>query len=73
MSNRTRQEIARYFMLFIGIGIMLIQFYRYATNTLSYTYPEMIINIISIALMTFPRFILRIAEKVITKKNENNE
>lgn len=73
MSYRTRQEIARYFMLFIGIGIMLIQFYRYATNTLSYTYAEMIMNIISVALMIFPRFILKLAEKVITRKNENNE
>lgn len=71
MSNTTRREIAYWFMLIIGIGIMLIQFYRYATNTLSYTSSEMIMNIISVAFMIFPRFILKIAEKVITRKDEN--
>ena len=71
MSSSTRKEIAYWFMLIIGIGIMLIQFYRYATNTLSYTTAEMLMNIISVAFMIFPRFILRVSEKVITRKNEN--
>ena len=71
MSSSTRKEIAYWFMLIIGIGIMLIQFYRYATNTLSYTTAEMLMNIISVAFMIFPRFILRVSEKVITRKKEN--
>ena len=71
MSLKTRREIAYWFMLIIGIGIMLIQFYRYATNTLSYTTAEMLMNVISVAFMIFPRFILNMAEKVITRKNEN--
>lgn len=70
MSAQQRREIARWFMLLIGIGITMIQFYRYATNTLSYTTAEMAMNIIAVAFMTFPRFILNMAEKVITKKNE---
>ena len=68
---KTRREVAYWFMLIIGVGIMSIQFYRYATNTLSYTTAEMIMNVISVAFMIFPRFILNMAEKVITKKNEN--
>ena len=71
MSLKTRREVAYWFMLLIGIGIMLIQFYRYATNMLSYTTEEMIMNVISVAFMIFPKFILNIAEKVITKKYEN--
>ncbi len=71
MSSSTRKEIAYWFMLLIGIGIMLIQFYRYATNTLSYTTAEMIMNVISVAFMIFPKFILNMTEKVITKKYEN--
>ena len=71
MSIKTRREVAYWFMLIIGVGIMSIQFYRYATNTLSYTTAEMIMNVISVAFMIFPRFILNMAEKVITKKYEN--
>lgn len=70
MSLKTRREIAFWFMQFIGMGITAIQFYRYATNTLSYTYAEMIMNIIAVAFMIFPKFILNMAEKVITKKTE---
>ena len=70
MSLKTRREVAYWFMLLIGIGIMLIQFYRYATNTLSYTTAEMVMNVIAAAFMTYPRFILKMAEKVIIKKNE---
>lgn len=73
MSIKKRREIAYWFMMFIGIGITLIQFYRYATNTLSYTTYEMIMNIIAVAFMLFPKWILNVAEKVITKKNEKNE
>lgn len=67
-----RREIAYWFLLFIGIGITIIQFYRYATNTLSYTYFEMVMNIVAVAFMLFPRFILKMAEKVITRNNESN-
>lgn len=73
MSLKTRREIAFWFMLLIGIGITIIQFYRYATNTLSYTIAEAAMNIIAVAFMIFPRFILNMAEKIINKKNENNE
>ena len=70
MSLKLRREIAYWFMQIIGMGITVIQFYRYATNTLSYTTAEMIMNIVAVAFMIFPRFILNLAEKVITKKNE---
>jgi hypothetical protein len=71
MSIKQRREIAQWFMLMIGIGITIVQFYRYSTNTLSYTFAEMAMNIIAVAFMIFPKFILNVAEKVITKKNEN--
>jgi len=74
MSLKQRREIAYWFMLLIGIGITVIQFYRYATNTLSYTTPEMIMNIVAVAFMIFPKFILNMAEKIVNNKckNENN-
>lgn len=74
MSAAQRREIAYWFMLIIGCAIMLIQLYRYATNTLSYTYPEMIINVVAVAFMIFPKFILNMAEKLVNNKckNENN-
>jgi len=72
MSIKTRREIAYWFMLLIGIGITVVQFYKYATNTLSYTTSEMVMNIVAVAFMLFPRFILKMAEKVITRNNENN-
>lgn len=71
MSIKQRREIAQWFMLMIGIGITIVQFYRYSTNTLSYTTAEMIMNVIAVAFMIFPKFILNMAEKLITKKNEN--
>lgn len=70
MSTKQRREVAYWFMLIIGIGITIIQFYRYATNTLSYTTSEMFMNIIAVAFMIFPRFILNMAEKLINKKIE---
>lgn len=69
MSIRQRKEIAFWFMMVIGMAITVVQFYRYATNTLSYTTAEMVMNIIAVAFMIFPRWILNIAEKVIIKKN----
>lgn len=59
-------------MLIVGIGVTSIQFYRYATNTLSYTTSEIVMNLIAVAFMIFPRWILNVAEKVITK-NKSNE
>lgn len=74
MSIKQRREIAFWFMMIVGMAITIVQFYRYATNTLSYTTAEMIMNLIAVAFMIFPRWILNVAEKVITtKKNENNE
>ena len=73
MSLKQRREIAFWFMMIVGMTITVIQLYRYATNTLSYTTPEMIMNLIAVAFMIFPRWILNVAEKVITRKNENNE
>lgn len=71
MSVRQRKEIAFWFMMVVGMAITIVQFYRYATNTLSYTTAEMVMNVIAVAFMIFPRFILNMAEKVITKKTEN--
>jgi uncharacterized membrane protein len=70
MSIKQRREIAYWFMMIIGIGITTIQFYRYATNTLDYSTEEMIMNLVAVAFMLFPKWILNIAEKIITKKNE---
>jgi hypothetical protein len=72
MSLKQRKEIAFWFMLIVGIGVTSIQFYRYATNTLSYTTSEIVMNLIAVAFMIFPRWILNVAEKVITK-NKSNE
>ena len=70
MSLKQRREIAFWFMMIVGMAITMIQLYRYATNTLSYTTAEMIMNIVAVAFMILPKFILNMAEKLITKKNE---
>ena len=70
MSLKQRREIAFWFMMIVGMAITMIQLYRYSTNTLSYTTAEMIMNIVAVAFMIFPKFILNMAEKLITKKNE---
>ena len=70
MSLKQRREIAFWFMMIVGMTITMIQLYRYATNTLSYTTAEMIMNIVAVAFMILPKFILNMAEKLITKKNE---
>ncbi len=70
MSLKQRREIAFWFMMIVGMAITMIQLYRYATNTLSFTTAEMIMNIVAVAFMIFPKFILNMAEKLITKKNE---
>jgi len=67
MSTQQRRELVLWIMAVVGIIIMLIQLYRYATNTLSYTSGEMVMNIISVALMIFPKFILNLAQKILTK------
>lgn len=75
MSAKTRSEIAYWFMLIIGVFLMTIQLKKYYENSLEFTTGEMIINIVSISLMIFPKFILNMANKIITnkKQNENNE
>ena len=70
MSLKQRREIAFWFMMIVGMAITMIQLYRYSTNTLSYTTAEMIMNIVAVAFMILPKFILNMAEKLITKKNE---
>lgn len=70
MSLKQRREIAFWFMMIVGMAITMIQLYRYATHTLSYTTAEMIMNIVAVAFMIFPKFILNMAEILITKKNE---
>ena len=67
MSIQQRREFFLWLMGIVGAIIMLIQLYRYATNTLSYTTLEMGMNIISIALMILPKFILNLANKILTK------
>lgn len=74
MSLNQRREIAFWFLMIIGMAITVVQFYRYATNTLSYTTSEMIMNLIAVAFMIFPRWILNVAEKIVTnKKSKSNE
>ena len=70
MSLKQRREIAFWFMMIVGMAITMIQLYRYSTNTLSYTTAEMIMNIVAVAFLFLPKFILNMAEKLITKKNE---
>ena len=70
MSLKQRREIAFWFMMIVGMAITMIQLYRYSTNTLSYTTAEMIMNIVAVAFMILPKFILNMAEKLIKKKNE---
>jgi hypothetical protein len=67
MSTQQRRELVLWLMACVGAVIMLIQLYRYATNTLSYTYAEMAMNVISVSLMIFPKFILNLANKILTK------
>ena len=67
MSTQQRRELVLWLMAGVGAVIMLIQLYRYATNTLSYATGEMAMNIISVALMIFPKFILNLAKKILTK------
>ena len=67
MSTQQRRELVLWLMAAVGAVIMLIQLYRYATNILSYTTGEMAMNVISVSLMIFPKFILNLANKILTK------
>ncbi|MGH2666055.1 hypothetical protein [Flavobacterium sp.] len=73
MSLKQRREIAYWFMLLVGIVLMTIQLIKYYNDELQYTTGEMIINVISVALMLFPRFILNMAEKFINSKKDEND
>ncbi len=67
-----RKEAAYWFMFIAGIALMTIQIIRYGYNQLELNFQEFSVTVVSVALMIFPRFILRVFEKIInSKKNES--
>jgi len=72
MSLQQRREVAYWFMLLAGIALMTIQLIRYGKNELEFSLGEIIITVLSVALMILPKYILRVFEKFInSNKNEN--
>ncbi len=68
MRISTRKKI----LMYLGLVIMLFQFYKYATNQMFEWKIELVIFIIALALlMAEPRFILNLFKQIITRKKEN--
>jgi hypothetical protein len=71
MSLQQRREVAYWFMLLVGIALMTIQLVKYWEKELDFSFGEIIITVLSVALMILPRYILRVFEKFInSNKNE---
>lgn len=71
MSLQQRKSIAHWFMLIVGIAVMTIQVVKYANNTLKFTLGEVIVTVVSVSLMIFPKYILRVFENFANSKKPN--
>lgn len=68
-----RISTRRKYLLTIGLGIISFQTYKYFTNQLFNSNLELVVFIIGLAFLLDPTYLLRVFEKVITKKGNENE
>ncbi len=73
MSLKQRRAIAYWLMLILGIILNSFQVYKYLTNQLEYSKLELVVLIVGVSFMIFPKFILDTFQKLLIRKNENNE
>lgn len=72
MGIRQRKEIAYWVMLTLGIVLNSFQVYKYVSNKLEYSKLELIVLVVGVAFQFFPKFILNIFEKIVTRKNDKD-
>tara|TARA_R110000782_G_scaffold269995_2_gene369228 strand:- start:298 stop:507 length:210 start_codon:yes stop_codon:yes gene_type:complete len=63
----------RKYLLTIGIAIISFQTYKYFANQLFNSNLELVVFIIGLAFLLDPTYLLRVFEKVITKKTNSDE
>jgi hypothetical protein len=68
-----RISTKRKYLLTIGLGIISFQTYKYFTNQLFNSNLELVVFIIGLAFLLDPTYLLRVFEKVVTKKSNENE
>lgn len=68
-----RISTKRKYLLTIGLGIISFQTYKYFTNQLFNSNLELVVFIIGLAFLLDPTYLLRVFEKVVTKKGNENE
>lgn len=71
MSLALRRKIGYWFLLILGICINTFQVYKYFTNQLEDIKVELVIFIIGLALNLAPQYLLRLFEKVVTRKKDS--
>ena len=72
MSIKLRRMVAYWFMLGIGIALMIMQLIKYYDNTLILSVEELIVSAISVSLMINPLFFLDAINKFINNKYGKN-
>lgn len=71
MSKQTRERVAYWFTLVLGIAINSVQFYKYFTDTLEFNFSEIIVFGAGILLMFAPRVLSQAFGKI--AKNYAND
>lgn len=72
MSQNTRKQIAYWFMLLLGIGLLCLQFKKYFFNTLELSVEEFIVTMVAVVLTINPLFFLESLQKFINSKYGKN-
>lgn len=70
MSLRLRREIGYWVLLVLGLALNTFQVYKYFTNQLEYSKLEFAILIVGVSFNFMPRYILRLFEKFVLKRND---
>jgi hypothetical protein len=74
MSVEQRRSIMYWFTLLAGIAILVMQIYKYFTNTLELTIENGIVSAFAIVLMRNPNMLANGVKSFITSKtNDKNE
>lgn len=70
MSLRLRREIGYWVLLVLGLALNTFQVYKYFTNQLEYSKLEFAILLVGVSFNFMPRYILRLFEKFVLKRND---
>lgn len=70
MSLRLRREIGYWFLLILGLSLNTFQVYKYFTDQLGDWKLELVVCIIGLAFNLMPRYVLRLFEKFVLKRND---